>query len=256
MKTLEVYLPYPKTLITQRFGENANGSYAADGLKGHTAYDWGASYGTDIPNCTADAYCYSLMHKDDPVLMDYRAAFFIVETDTGVYEVSYGHMSEILAVPGKTYQVGDVIGKVGNTGPVFSGQHEVTEAEKDAGSHAGAHLHGPQIRPVKKVKTTQTGPGYFNHYLSTGAGTLYQDKDGFYYEVPDYQNGYNGCVSLAPFSTETLATEYKAPSVETIIQSVAVATAEVASLPKEQQSPFIKRLLAILAVLGSFLQLK
>lgn len=251
-KNLNVYLPYPKSTITQRFGENANPLYKGDGLKGHTAYDWGVPYGTKIPNCTPDAYCYSIMHQNDPVLMDYRAAFFIVETQTGVYEVSYGHMSTILALPGQTYQPGDTIGLVGNTGPVYQGDHEVTEAEKDAGSHAGAHLHGPQIRPVKKVKITDNK----HQYLSTEKG-IYQDNDGFYYLVPNYNNGYNGCVSLAPFSTETLAIDYKppvVPNVAKIVNDTAQALQQVKTLPISQQESFLERIKDILLGLLPFLK--
>lgn len=206
-KTLKVFLPYPKSTITQRFGENANPFYAGEGLKGHSAYDFGVAWATPIPNCTADAYCYSIMHQNDKILMDYRAAFFIVETETGIYEVSYGHMSTILAIPGRTYKVGETIGLVGNTGPVYAGDHEVTEAEKEAGSHAGSHLHGPQIRPVKKVtKATKNSVWYLQD-----ANGFYK-KDGYFFEILNYDNGYNGCVSLAPFSTETLATAPQQPA--------------------------------------------
>lgn len=252
-KTLSVYLPYPKSSITQRFGENANPLYKGDGLKGHPAYDWVMPWATPIPNCTPNAYCYSIMHQNDPVLMDYRAAFFIVETQAGVYEVSYGHMSTILALPGKTYQVGETIGLIGNTGPVFVGQHEVTEVEKDAGSHAGAHLHGPQIRPVKKVKTADAS----HQYLSTAQG-LYKDADGYYYLVPNYNNGYNGCVPLAPFSTETLATDYKAPVdpavVATLVNDTAKAVDIIKTLPKEQQNTLYERVKSILLALLPFLK--
>jgi hypothetical protein len=208
MKNLQVYLPYQKYFISQRFGENANISYSRDGLAGHTAYDWSIAYGTPIPNCTANAYCYSVMNKDSKDPSRYRAAFFLVETDTGIYEVSYGHMSTILAEPGTTYQVGETIGLVGNTGIVFTGSHEVTKEERLAGSHAGFHLHGPQLRPVKKSKTTKSNKVYL--YDENGR---YTDKDGMFYEVLDYNNGYNGCVNpFRPFSTETLATDYKPAS--------------------------------------------
>ncbi len=215
-KELQVFLPYPKSCITQRFGANANYSYARDGLKGHTAYDWGeiydtkskkyigAAWGSPIPNCTFDAYCYSHLNEGNKDLNAYRAVFFLVETETGLYEVSYGHLSTFEAQVGKTYQPGDVIGYVGNTGDVFVGDHEVTALEKNAGSHAGAHLHGPQVRPVKKVTKRSSK----KQYLQDSKGVL--KKDGFYFEVIDYNNGFNGCVSLAPFSTETLATDYKA----------------------------------------------
>lgn len=218
-KTLQVYLPAPKSLIAQRFGDNANPSYAASGLKGHTAYDWALPYGAPILNCVADAYCYSLMHQNDPVLMDYRAVFFVVETETGIYEISYGHCSDFVAEVGKTYQVGDVIAHVGNTGPCYVGQHLVTEAEKDAGSHAGAHLHGPQIRPVRKVPAMRAGYDYI--FDSNGQF----QKDGFYYEVINYNNCYHGCVSLRNFSTEIIASDYR----NTSIKNVLVATGTIAT---------------------------
>lgn len=264
-KTLQVYLPYPKATITQRFGDNANPLYAAQGLKGHPSYDWGALWdavkkafigafwGAPIPNCTPNAYCYSIMHQNDPVLMDYRAAFFIVETETGVYEVSYGHMSTILAIPGRTYQVGETIGLVGNTGPVYAGSHEVTEAEKRAGSHAGEHLHGPQIRPVQKVKETDNKHQYLND-----ANGIYRDTDGFYYLVPNFNNGYNGCISMAPFSTETLATDYKAPVdpavVAALVNDTAKAVDIIKTLPKEQQNTLYERVKSILLALLPFLK--
>lgn len=240
-KTLQVYLPYPKSSISQKFGDNATAFYAGQGLKGHPAYDWAVSWATKIPNCTKDAYCYSVMHQNDPTLMDYRAAFFIVETETGVYEVSYGHMSTILALVGKTYRPGDTIGLIGNTGPVFVGQHEVTEAEKDAGSHAGSHLHGPQIRPVKKVKQLTKNSVW---YLHDEKG-FYKDKDGYYYETLAYENGYNGCVSLASFSTETLATDYKAALLTPeVVQEAAQALKAVQSQPVDLQRGLLAALVA------------
>lgn len=199
---MNVYLPYSKDKITQRFGFNANPLYASQGLKGHTAYDWGVSYGTDVPNCVPDSYCYSVLNKNNPDLSKYRAAYFLVESGSSVYEISYGHFSEILAEVGKTYQVGEIIGKVGNTGPVFVGSHQVTEAEKEAGSKLGAHLHGPQIRVLKRI----------DHYSGSSKDQYIYDQNGplkhngSFYIIPDYDNGYNGCVSLAPFSTEILAT--------------------------------------------------
>lgn len=242
---MEIYLPFPKSLISQKFGANANVSYARDGLKGHTAYDWGAPWGTSIPNCVKDAYCYSVMHKDNPDPAQYRAVFTLVEDDTGVYEVSYGHCSAIYAVPGITYQVGDTLALVGNTGDVFSGDHEVTAAERIAGSHAGAHLHGPQIRPVKKV----TEYDQTKQYLFDSNGP-YQ-KDGLYYQVLDYNNGYNGCVSFAPFSTEVVAskTSVDLDKVQVVVDGVSKATEALKTVPEPERIPFIQRLQLILSAL-------
>lgn len=256
-KTLQVYLPYSKSTITQRFGDNATSLYAAQGLKGHPAYDWGVPWATQIPNCVNNAYCYSIMHQNDPVLMDYRAAFFIVETEDGnVYEISYGHMSTILALPGQSYNVGDVIGLVGNTGPVYVGQHEVTAAEKDAGSHAGAHLHGPQIRIVAKTKYTNT----YSNYLMNENGQPYIDADKNFYGITNYDNGYNGCVSMAPYSTETLATDYKAPEapvppvVAQIVDDTAQVLEQIKTLPQSQQESFLERIKDILLSILPFLK--
>lgn len=248
-KTLQVWLPYPKTLITQRFGDNANISYSRDGLKGHTAYDWGADWGAAIYNCTKDAYCYSLMHKDNPDPSLYRAVFMIVETEAGTYEISYGHCSEILAEVGKTYQVGDTIARVGNTGDVFVGEHEVTKAERLAGSHAGAHLHGPQIRPVRKVPAMNRA----RHYLSNENGPVY--RDGFYYEVINFENGYNGCVSLRDFSTEQVADQYVPPApaadpvTAEVIAEVPHVIEQIQTLPVQNRSFFYTILQKILAAL-------
>jgi hypothetical protein len=244
--TLQVYLPYPKPLITQRFGDNANYSYARDGLKGHTAYDWGASYGSKIPNCTPDAYCYSVLNKDNPDPSLYRAVYFIVETESGVYEISYGHCSAIYAQVGQTYQVGDSIALIGNTGDVFDGNHEVTKQERLNGSHAGAHLHGPQIRPVQKVKKITSG----KHYLTNESGK-YKDPDGFYYEVVNYENGYNGCISLKDFSTEIVATDYK------LAQNIVAQTKEIGdkigTLPPESQQKILPSFMKVIEALKAWL---
>lgn len=192
-RTLELFRPFPANTLSQGFAQNANISYARDGLVGHTAQDYGVPYGTQIP-CSADnSYCYSLMNDKNPDPMRYRAVFTLVETKTGVYEISYGHCSEMTAEVGKTYKAGDIIGRIGNTGTVFSGNHEVTKEEKLAGSHAGAHLHGPQVRPVKKVTKITKG----KIYLYDQNGRL--NIDGYYFEVLNYENGTNGTVDPRNF---------------------------------------------------------
>jgi hypothetical protein len=40
MNKLALFLPFPFASVTQKFGDNANASYAQDGLKGHTTYDF------------------------------------------------------------------------------------------------------------------------------------------------------------------------------------------------------------------------
>lgn len=254
---MNIYLPFSKLLITQKFGDNANPLYAQEGLKGHPAYDWGAPWDSPVRNCAASAYCYSVMHKDDPTLMDYRAVFTIVEDGNDIYELSYGHLHTIVAEVGKTYQVGDILGTVGNTGPVYAGSHEVTEAEKDAGSHAGAHLHGPQVRPVMRVKTIDYSSG--NGYLMDATG-FYKDSDGWYYKIINYTNGYNGCINFAPFSTETLAIDYKPVQASTQAEVAAVLPTiqndiqQLPGLPMEQRKASIGLIAQFLTYLSNLLK--
>ena len=62
-----------------------------------------------------------------------------------------------------------------------------------------AHHRHYQKRPVKKV--THTDPS--KHYLQTGNGIYL--KDGNYYEIYDYDNGFNGCTDwTAPLFNRNL----------------------------------------------------
>jgi len=196
MQKLQLIYPASKSLITQGFSENANESYARDGLIGHTAVDWGISWGNPIINCAEDAYCYSVMNRGHMDPMKYRAVFTLVNAYNGVSEwseVSYGHLDEINAEVGKMYQPKDILGTCGNTGTVFTWGREVTLEEKLRGSKAGTHLHGPQVRPVKRVKRTTRR----NRYLYNGSGIF--KKDGYYFEIINYENGTNGCINPVPF---------------------------------------------------------
>lgn len=239
---LQVYLAFPKSLISQRFGENDNGLYASQGLKGHTTYDWDAPWDTPIPFCVPNSFCYAVLNKDAKDLQKYRGVYTLVQCDEGKwYEVSYGHYNKIYAEVGKTYQVGDASGTVGNTGSVYSGERLISLAEKLAGSHAGAHLHGPQIRPVVRVKV-RTG----RVLLNDGKGP-YRDAEGYFYEVLDYGNGYNGCVSLRPFSTEILASEYRAIQIaEKTLGEAATALASHDSIPVGGRPYFLEVLSGVI----------
>lgn len=194
MAKLSLFLPLPKELRGQAFGNNDTPLYASQGLKGHTAEDWGFGWSQPIPNLAKDAYCYSVMNKDNANPDKYRAVFTLVsDTDGNWYEISYGHASDILAVPGQTYQPGDILMKCGNSGDVYAFGQKITKEQKLAGSKAGAHLHGPQIRPVKRIKTRVSS----KKYLTDANG--YVKKDGHYFEIIAFSNGYNGCVSAEPF---------------------------------------------------------
>ncbi len=185
--------PFPTASISQNFGDNAISYYKEGlGLKGHPGIDYQVPYGTTI-QAAADSYCYAVLSKNNPNLMAYRAVCTIVDD----YEVIYGHCSEIWASVG-WYKSGDVLARVGNTGSVFANGVEVSEKEKLAGSPKGVHLHF-QVRKVKKVPAVSQEIG--KHYLNDGT-SLYKTPDGFIYEVPDWDNGFNGCVDPKQFFDE------------------------------------------------------
>jgi len=204
---LSLYLPVSLARITQGFSENANESYAKTGLIGHTTIDWAYEHGEPVPNLARNAFCYSVMNRDNPDPDKYRAVFTLVNADNGLSdwaEISYGHAHKVLAEVGKTYQVGDILMTAGNSGTVYAKGKLVTKAQKLAGSKAGTHLHGPQVRPVRRVKTVNKK----RHYLSDGSGLL--KHDGWYYEIINYENGTNGCISPMPFMKELTVADYMA----------------------------------------------
>jgi hypothetical protein len=106
------------------------------------------------------------------------------------FEFSYGHVPEIDCQIGHHVKAGDVIAKEGNHGTVYSGNVQITLAMQAAGNHDGHHRHY-QKRPVIKTKNLQDTLDHMG--LSNSQG-WYQDSEGFYYQVYDYDNGFNGCV--------------------------------------------------------------
>jgi hypothetical protein len=169
----------------QGFSQNLNPSYHTGGLIGHTGIDVACGYGTPVA-ALADGLVYSTFPAEHPASDGYTAVFSIVQTPLELFEFSYGHVSEIDCAIGQQVKAGDIIAKEGNHGTVYSGNVLITPAMQAAGDHRGAHRHY-QKRPV--IKTQQLrGVG-----LQTASG-IYRDEGGYYYQVYDYNNGFNGCV--------------------------------------------------------------
>jgi len=194
MNTLKLRYPFDKNTIVQGFGANAVGAYHAMGLAGHPGIDFGVPWGTPIPS-VADSYCYSTLNKDNPNLMAYRAVFTLVDVGDVTYEISYGHCSDMSVIPMRNVVAGNILANVGNTGDVYQGGILVTQAAKASGSHDGSHLHF-QVRLMHKVPVgTPLDP--LKHYANDGFGIL--TLNGYHYEVPFWDNGFNGCVDPAQF---------------------------------------------------------
>lgn len=193
---MKIYYPYKtKPRITQKYSENLTTYYAEKGLVGHGAWDMYQSHGTPIL-CGVDGYVFSVINKDNPDLMKYRAVYTFVEQDGIAYEVSYGHLGEIFVAKGQKVKVGDKLGTQSNTGNVASGGVKITKEMKATGSTAGSHLHF-QVRLLKKATKREAGKKY-----------LFETINGSLYEIPLFKNGFNGCIDPATFMQDKTAYEY------------------------------------------------
>lgn len=189
---MKLYYPYDKKpIITQYFAQNANTYYAEKGLQGHGAWDMTVKYGEPV-YASISALCYSVINKANPDLMRYRAVYQLVEEAGIAYEVVYGHLGEIYAEEGQVLFKGQILGTESNTGDVASGGKKVTKEMKQAGSRAGSHVHF-QVRLLKPV----TARSARKTYLTNSKGVF--KKNGFYYEVVNYDNGFKGCIDPAQF---------------------------------------------------------
>lgn len=175
--------------ISQGFSLNFNSYYKSAGLLGHSGIDFVGDHLTPIYS-VVDSYCYSHVNRENFNLKKFRAVYTLSEINGVWYEISYGHLMDIIAVP-KTYiKAGTQIGTQGNTGKVFFGGVEPTDEQRLQG--LASHLHF-QMRPVKQVSIKTSG----KKYLSDANGTLkYLDK---FWEIIDYENGYNGAINPLPF---------------------------------------------------------
>lgn len=166
----------------QKFGENLNGSYVAGGLKGHSGLDFSCGFGSPIIS-PFDGYVYKVLTPKRPASDGFTGVFMLVDNGIESFEWLVGHCDPTVA-PGMNIKKGDVLGTEANHGTVYSGNIRITLAMQAAGDQRGHHRHD-QKRPYMRTKNL-TGVS-----LSIEDGMYY---DGYYYQVWDYYNGYNGCI--------------------------------------------------------------
>ena len=178
----------PEGLLTQGFGANANPSYKGSGLKGHSGEDYVLGWKKPI-KAVVTGEVYSILNFGNKNYDKYRAVYQIVDDKDFSYEISYGHLDSTPVKEGQVVLVGEVIGKEGNYGTCYSGGKLVTPDEKVTGK--GSHLHF-QVRKLKRVKKRGKG-----QYIRNSEGFL--KRNGYFYEVVDFENGYNGCIDPSLF---------------------------------------------------------
>lgn len=179
--------------INQKFGQNLNSYYKEGGQKGHSGLDLNCYYGEPI-QAVCDGYVYSVLNKDNPNLMKYRAVYTIVNYENKLYEVSYGHAKDILVKPKQLVKQGDVLITGGNTGDVASGGKKITQEMKEQGSTAGTHLHF-QVREVELADKLNSS----NRHLALYDGVGYAKYEGKYIILQNRDNGFGGGIDPLPF---------------------------------------------------------
>lgn len=174
--------------IAQLFGQNANEYYKSVGLKGHTGYDEICGYGS-LVRPYLPGLLYSAYTPEKPASDGYTSVYVLSETPLELFEVSYGHISKVMAPIGSRVATDTVIAREGNKGVVYSNGQRITLEMQAAGDQRGSHRH-VQFRPVKRVRQ-QTNP---SERILAYEGGFYKDADGFFYETLCMGNGYAGCV--------------------------------------------------------------
>ena len=178
-----------KCTTTQGFGP----STAYKPLKGHPGKDRVCGFLSPI-YAEFDGYVYKTFTLEDPASDGFTAICQIVETAQETFEFIYGHPNVVLCSVGQFIRKGQLIGLEGNQGFVMVNGRIPTDEERKKG--VGSHRHY-QKRLVKKVSTLDPSKKYLDQRLPNNVrGYQYCDDAGFFYEVVDHSNGYNGCVDF------------------------------------------------------------
>lgn len=172
--------------ITQKFGQNANGAYKAAGLQGHTGIDIACGYGTPVYPIKR-LWVYKVLDGVKQVANDGSGFTGVFGLDEDGQEWLYGHC-DTLAVEGRWYETGEIIGKEANHGLVFSGGTQITLAMQKAGDTRGAHRH---IQKRKCVLGNDPNKIYLTNY--GGRMIVFKGQN---VQVENWWNGFNGCVNF------------------------------------------------------------
>ena len=192
----------------QLFGGNSVATYKAGGLLGHTGIDNQCGFGTNITSYWDSEYVYKVLTKENPSNdgSGFTGVFTIVEQDGKVFEFLYGHCNPSVAV-GQILTKGDIVGTEANNGEVYSGKdgnERITLDMQKAGDRRGAHRHD-QARLLLKVALYD----FSLQYISAPTREAFF-KDGFFYSIQNYNNGYNGCFDWTK-TQETIITKPMSP---------------------------------------------
>lgn len=217
--------------ITQGFGANATSVYKEGGLLGHSGIDYDLGHGTPVKADNA-GYVYKVFQPFQ-LADNWTAVYMLCPTEDPEYfmEIAQGHLQKVLVKTGDTIRPNQIIGLQGNYGTVFASGVRVTVEQQRQGITRGSHVH-ESWRPVLRVKKPK------GHCLIGENGRKYQDKDGYYYQIVNQDNGYKGHIDPLAYSKNPINTN-SAQAVETQLRIVLNKTInllqqKIATLKKEK----------------------
>jgi len=188
----------PQCTIVQGLKENATDTYKKSGLIGHSGIDSYCGYGTPINSYWDKEYVYKVLTKENPSNdgSGFTGIFTIVEQNGKCFVFLYGHCNPNPNLLGKTIAKNTFIGREANNGEVYSNGIRITLEMQKAGDMRGSHRHD-QARELRKDATLQPNTKYLS---SLGGGYFFYD--GFFYAIPNYDNGLNGCFDWTKMELE------------------------------------------------------
>lgn len=143
-------------------------------------------------------YVYKVLTKENPANdgSGFTGIFTIVEQDGKCFEFLYGHCDPEPNLLGKTITKNTFIGREGNNGEVYSSGVRITLGMQKAGDTRGSHRHD-QARELRKDATIEPNTKYLS---SLGGGYFF--FNGYFYAIPNYNNGLNGCFDWTKMETK------------------------------------------------------
>lgn len=173
------------------FGPGGQGSEEYKNTVGfyHNGVDWKQGFGSPIRSDNA-GMAYKTIAAG--FTADNWAAVHILvplERHDRFMEIILGHVSAVLVDEGAAVKENQIVALEGNRGLVYSGGVRITPEMQKGGDKRGSHVH-ECWRLTQRVKAMRKG----QHYLRTKYGDPYMDKQGFYYEIIDNDNGFKGMI--------------------------------------------------------------
>ena len=197
MQTNKPLFPVRKGTIVQGFGANAEfyaKRFPSLGDGGHQGVDIISFHGDDIL-LTKDLNIYKVADwitlGIEGVAHGYGFNGITPPDENGICEeyICWHMMSNLKVKAGQFYKQGEVAGREGQSGDVYSNGVRVPDNKKGKPPYPGTHLHfGKRI----VQKTNNPRPG--DVFLTNRDKTPYVDKDGYMYRVMNYDNGHQGFV--------------------------------------------------------------